>query len=59
VSVSTAGEFLDAVQIFTSSIFLTIWIYFNFLTKVLVLESFSYYAYCDTGKESNHILCEE
>lgn len=59
VYISIAGEFLDAVQIFVSSIFLTIWIYFNFLTKVLVLESFSYYAYCDTDKESNHILLEE
>lgn len=59
VYISIADEFVDAVQIFVSSIFLTIWIYFNFLTGVLVLESFSYYAYCDTDKESNHILRKE
>lgn len=59
VYVIIAGEFLDAVQIFVSIIFLTIWIYFNFLTRVLFLESFSYYAYCDTDKESNHILHKE
>lgn len=59
VYISIAGEFFNAVQIFVSIIFLTMWIYFYFLTRVLVLESFSYYAYCDTDKESNHFLHKE
>jgi hypothetical protein len=60
VYISIAGEFLAAVQVFASSIFLITWIYINFLTKLLVLlESFSYSAYCDTDKESNHIVRKE
>jgi len=59
VYISIAGDFLDVVEIFVSIIFLTKWIYFNFLTRVLVLETFSYYAYCDTDRESNHILHKE
>jgi len=38
--ISIAGDFLDAVQIFVSIIFLTKWTYFNFLIRVLVSWKF-------------------